>query len=63
MKWLQNELQQKGFKAVSHFDSHDSLLLDLQSSLKPGAQVLIKGSRGMKMEKVLKGLLPESRSS
>ena len=59
MKWLESELTKKGFKQVSHFESHELLLHALTNSIQPGAQILIKGSRGMKMEKVLKGILPE----
>jgi len=59
MKWLQNELEKSGAPASAHFESHEALLGALKSALAPGARILVKGSRGMKMEKVLKGLLPE----
>jgi UDP-N-acetylmuramoyl-tripeptide--D-alanyl-D-alanine ligase len=59
MKWLRDELGKRGYSTVAHFETHEALLQSLKAELKPGSQVLIKGSRGMRMEKVLKGLLPE----
>ncbi len=63
MKWLDSELRMKGFQNSAHFESHDELTQSMRSSLQPGAQVLIKGSRGMKMEKVLKALLHEGEQN
>jgi UDP-N-acetylmuramoyl-tripeptide--D-alanyl-D-alanine ligase len=37
-------------------DSHDELIAQLLKLLQPGAQVLIKGSRGMRMEKITAAL-------
>ena len=46
-------IQEKGFKNAHSFDSHEELAKKLKSYLKPGDAILIKGSRGMQMEKVL----------
>ena len=43
----------KGFSNVYSFESHKELAKSLKNFLKPGDVVLIKGSRGMQMEKVL----------
>ncbi|MDR3607899.1 MAG: UDP-N-acetylmuramoyl-tripeptide--D-alanyl-D-alanine ligase [Oligoflexia bacterium] len=60
MKALQNELLQKGYAGdLRHFESRDALAGALTSEIKGPATVLIKGSRGMKMEEVWKRL--ESR--
>ncbi|NDG85520.1 MAG: UDP-N-acetylmuramoyl-tripeptide--D-alanyl-D-alanine ligase [Proteobacteria bacterium] len=63
MRWLQNELEKTRTIPCAHFDTHDALLGELKPALSQGAQVLVKGSRGMKMEKVLKGLLPGESAS
>ena len=39
-----------------HFESKKSLILSLKDNLNPGDKVLFKGSRGMAMEKVIKGV-------
>ena len=59
MKWLKAELETKGFVNVRHFTSHAELSADLKKSLIHHSRVLIKGSRGMKMEKVLHALMGE----
>jgi UDP-N-acetylmuramoyl-tripeptide--D-alanyl-D-alanine ligase len=61
MKWLENELKKRGFSGtIEHFSTHQSLAQTLIPKLTPGSFVLIKGSRGMKMEEVWK-LLESSR--
>lgn len=57
MKWLQDELLRHGFTAVQHFEDHASLGSALKASILPYSKVLVKGSRGMKMEKVVKTLI------
>ncbi len=42
---------------VRHFPSTDALWRELRDFLRPGDQVLVKGSRGMKMEEVVNHLL------
>lgn len=44
---------------ASHFERIEDLTDALKNSIQPGARILIKGSRGMKMERVLNALLPE----
>lgn len=56
MKWLQDELKKRGYTQVQHFKTHDELIQALKSKLQTNDKVLIKGSRGMKMETILKGL-------
>jgi UDP-N-acetylmuramoyl-tripeptide--D-alanyl-D-alanine ligase len=60
MKWLSEELNQRGFKNARHFPTHDALTTALMSSIEKNDVVLIKGSRGMKMETVLKSVLGPS---
>lgn len=40
-----------------HFETHESLLARLQSVLEIGDIVLVKGSRGMELEKIVEGLI------
>lgn len=57
MKWLREELEKRGFAAVRHFETHPALVEALQPAIRPGDRILIKGSRGMRMEKVLEPLI------
>ena len=53
MKWLEDELKKRSFTGqVSHHETQAELGERIASELKrtPGASVLVKGSRGMKME-------------
>lgn len=54
MKWLLDELNKKHFSKASHFETHEQLTQALKKALTPHDQVLIKGSRGMRMETVFK---------
>ena len=47
------ELKAKGFENVSWFSTHEDLAKELNKFLKKDDHLLIKGSRGMQMEKVL----------
>ena len=59
MKWLQDELGKNGFKGkVEHFGTQTDLANRLRAEVKNGDVVLLKGSRGMKMEEVWKALAP-----
>ncbi len=49
-------LKSGGFKNAFHYQDHQSLCRDLRKILKKRDLVLIKGSRGMKMEKILEGI-------
>jgi len=40
-----------------HFDNKDDLLLSLKSIVNEGDKVLVKGSRGMQMETIVKAIL------
>jgi UDP-N-acetylmuramoyl-tripeptide--D-alanyl-D-alanine ligase len=57
MKWLKDELERRGGSNVRHFDSHHGLIDALKPSIQAGDRILVKGSRGMKMETVLKAIL------
>jgi UDP-N-acetylmuramoyl-tripeptide--D-alanyl-D-alanine ligase len=48
-----NQIRKAGYSKAYSFDSHEDLAKKLKNFLKPGDIILIKGSRGMQMEKVL----------
>lgn len=53
MTALKDELSRRGFSGYcEHFPSHASLASALQKRMKPGDTILLKGSRGMRMEEV-----------
>jgi UDP-N-acetylmuramoyl-tripeptide--D-alanyl-D-alanine ligase len=57
MQWLHQELQGRGYQgALSHHATHEELAKALLEQTRPGDAILIKGSRGMKMENVWKAL-------
>lgn len=57
MKWLADELKKQGFAGtVEHYEAHEAMAARLKGSVKPGDRVLLKGSRGMRMETVWKAL-------
>jgi len=59
MKWLADELRILGYRGwCSHHETHGDLVARLGTFLNPGDIILLKGSRGMKMEKVLEALQP-----
>ena len=60
MKWLLDELEKQKFSGAIHFETLEDLTLQLKQKIQPHDHVLIKGSRGMKMEVVLKMLQPSS---
>lgn len=45
----------KNFANVKSMDTHEEIIKVLQETLQPGDLVLLKGSRGMQMEKILNG--------
>ncbi len=57
MKWLANELSSRGFGYAKHFENYVDLTEDLRKDLNSADLVLLKGSRGMKMEEVFKNLI------
>jgi UDP-N-acetylmuramoyl-tripeptide--D-alanyl-D-alanine ligase len=61
MKWLQDELQKRGFGQSKWFESHHALAEHLKTEFKAGEALLIKGSRGMRMEEVWKLFEPYAR--
>lgn len=61
MRALADELSRSEFQGTcKHFETHSDLAAELLERMKSGDAVLIKGSRGMKMEQVWKAL--EARS-
>jgi UDP-N-acetylmuramyl pentapeptide synthase len=46
-------IKENGYTKAFSFDSHEELAKKLKQFLKPGDVILLKGSRGMHMEKVL----------
>jgi len=46
-------------ESAKHFTTHDALVTALQPYMKKDTTILIKGSRSMRMEKVVAGLVPE----
>lgn len=57
-----NSISGKNSGKLQHFDTHESLVAALLPTLEPGARILVKGSRGMKMEKVLNAVLAWGKS-
>ena len=45
-----------GLHRASHFETHQELLAELKQVLQEGDWVLVKGSRGMRMERILEAL-------
>jgi len=59
MRWLADELKALGYRGwCSHHETQEELVSRLQSFLNSGDIILLKGSRGMRMEKVLDALSP-----
>jgi UDP-N-acetylmuramoyl-tripeptide--D-alanyl-D-alanine ligase len=60
MRWLADEMKKTGgaLGGVQHFVSHDALADALAKIVRPGDALLVKGSRGMRMEEVWKKIEP-----
>lgn len=57
MKMLEHELRKRSYSgSLKHYASQDQLAAEIRAAAKPGDRILIKGSRGMKMENVWKAL-------
>ncbi len=60
MKWLQDELTTRNYSGrLAHFSTHEALADKLLEWFTLGDALLIKGSRGMKMEEVWKLVEPK----
>lgn len=58
MKYLKDQLVRDGFKGeLSHFSKHDEMSSALKSQDLSNSFILVKGSRGMTMEKILPPLM------
>ena len=63
MKWLLDELKSRHYSGVlCHFQTHEELAQELSRLVRKGSVVLVKGSRGMKMENVLSAWVPADRA-
>jgi UDP-N-acetylmuramoyl-tripeptide--D-alanyl-D-alanine ligase len=60
MRWLADEIAKTGgvLGGVQHFTTHDELADALAKLVRPGDALLVKGSRGMRMEEVWKKIEP-----
>jgi UDP-N-acetylmuramoyl-tripeptide--D-alanyl-D-alanine ligase len=47
------QIRERGYSNAYSYDSHEKLGINLKKFLKPGDVILIRGSRGMQMEKIL----------
>jgi UDP-N-acetylmuramoyl-tripeptide--D-alanyl-D-alanine ligase len=57
MKFLEAELRSRGFSGeLRHFGSQEEMAAHLAAGVRAGDVILLKGSRGMKMEKVWESL-------
>jgi UDP-N-acetylmuramyl pentapeptide synthase len=57
MKKLEDELRSRNFGGtLAHFESQERMAERIRASAKSGDRILIKGSRGMRMENVWKAL-------
>lgn len=56
MQMLEAELKKRGHKDVKHFASQEAMAEALRRQAKNGDRILLKGSRGMRMENVWKAL-------
>jgi UDP-N-acetylmuramoyl-tripeptide--D-alanyl-D-alanine ligase len=53
MRWLADELLERRFVGtVHHFDSHEAIVAHLRKGVRSGDRILLKGSRGMAMERI-----------
>ena len=53
--------KESGLTRAERFDTHEELYAALRTELRPGDTVLLKGSRGMHMERVLERLTEETK--
>lgn len=52
-----------GEEAMQHFNNHQEIIEYLEGKLEAGDIVLVKGSQGMRMEKIVKGLMAEPETA
>jgi len=51
------ELEKTGFKNAHHFNSSEELLEKMKDLMEPGDLILVKGSQGVRLEKVVKKIM------
>jgi len=65
MKLAMEEFAKEGLPTakIMHFENHQAVISTLQNMLKAGDFVLVKGSQGMRMEKIVAGILAQPKES
>ncbi len=61
-EWSRFAVEEFG-RGARHYDSHSDIVADLCADISRESKVLVKGSRGMRMERVVSGLLAGSDAS
>jgi UDP-N-acetylmuramoyl-tripeptide--D-alanyl-D-alanine ligase len=54
---IYKEAKERGFKNVYHFDSSDELVEKIEGIIQPGDLIFVKGSQGVRLEKIVKKIM------